>query len=551
MSKNFKHQSYRPFSNVFNRRSSAFEEVPRTHEYASDILTAQDEMFKNHFKAKKSPRALPLPNDALFESTKALPSDNRTTPQPSTSPLGTGAEISAPVPRPSSPFKGSQSTSNVDNPKPSSMQLVEDHLLSKVFIKRLYGAVYLFNGKYYAPLTEQDFSILVRRESDNGIISLLKTYSAFKDAYRFLMSNPDIEFRDYDKMNIRFRTVIAFKNTLLDARTGETFTHDPDYPVFFGTNANYIKFPDDTPYWDQFVQSISMGDAQTVRLIHQMLGYLLLQGNDGKVFFVLATAPNSGKSLLGQFISSLFPNEYVAHNAINDFSGKFSLGSLWKTIINVSMDLPQSTLNADTVSLIKTITGDTLITTEEKYMPRSTALNRCKLVFGTNSRISISLPDTAFWERLIIVPFLHEIPRNERIYDLLEHLLDEKDHILSKCVPYVKELIKQNYDFTIPAASMQMKAEWCANTSNTIESFFAKHCRIITNGENCTKIPVQEMFDKYCSYCEEFQLPLSVTDCKQFSTIVSKLYPALCKHKHRMDGHKSPISVFTNLQYYN
>lgn len=429
--------------------------------------------------------------------------------------------------------------------KRNTMQIMEDHLLSKVSIRRLYGGIYLYNGKYYIPLTEQDYSILIRRKSDDGIISILKNYRAFSDGYRFLSSNPDIEFDNYVTDSIRFKTFIAFENTLLDARTGKQYKHNPDYPVFFGVNACYVNRPTNTPCWDAFLHSASNGDEKIKQLIYEMLGYLLLQGNDGKCFFVLATAPNSGKSLMGDFIGELFPDAYISHMAINDFGERFSLGGLWKTLVNVSMDLPQSTLSTNTVSLIKTLTGDSKITAEEKYMPKCTALNRLKLVFGTNSRISISAPDSAFWDRVIIVPFLNEIPRKKRISDLLSHFIAEKDDILSKSIPYVTKLIEKNYDFVIPDAAIAMKWEWSGNIGDSIGNFFTEYC-VIT--DTACGISVQELFDCYQEYCLAKSILISISDVANFSKIITQRYQQVKKGKHRVDGKSNPVSVFENVK---
>lgn len=432
--------------------------------------------------------------------------------------------------------------------KRSSMQIVEDHLLSKVFIRRLYGAIYLFTGKYYGPLTEQDYTVLLRRESDDKLISILKTYRQFSDAYRFLSSNPDIEFKDYDRDSARYKTFAVFENVLVDARTGIQYDHDPNYPVFFGVNANYKQEPDETPYWDYFVESVSQGDKKIRKLLHEMLGYLLLQGNDGKCFFVLATAPNSGKSLFGEFIGLLFPDEYVSHLAIDNLSDRFALGRLWKTKVNVSMDLPQSRLNEKTVSLVKTITGDSKIETEEKYMPISTALNCCKLVFGTNSQISITTPDRAFWDRVIVVPFLHEIPRKERRTDLLSHLLEEKDDILSKCIPYVQKLIERNYEFTIPEVSAVMKDTWSGNTGDAIGKFFAQHCEISDGSEG---IALKDLYKCFLDFCHRNRLAPDVEDDRNFSRQLQLRYSEITQKKRRISGAKNPVSVFENVNYYS
>lgn len=430
----------------------------------------------------------------------------------------------------------------------SNMQIVEDHLLSKVSIRRLYGGIYLYNGHYYGPLTEQDYLILLRRKSDDGLLSILKTYRAFSDGYRFLSTNPDIEFKDYDSTSILYKTFIAFENVLLDARTGEKYKHNPHYPVFFGTNVLYTDKPADTPYWDAFLESTSQGDKSIKKLIYEMLGYLLLQGNSGKCFFVLATAPNSGKSLLGDFIGSIFQDAYVSHMAIDEFGDRFSLGGLWKTALNISMDLPQSTLTTRTVSLIKTLTGDSKITSEEKYMPKCTALNRLKLIFGTNSRIAISAPDAAFWDRVIIVPFLHEVPKQERIPDLLSHLISERDDIFSKSIPYVTKLIKRNYEFTLPDVAAKMKQEWSGSSADALREFFSEYCSVTDTGSG---IAVQEIFTLYQEYCNAQNIINTVTDTANFSKQVKQRFPNVVTSKRRIAGHKNPVSVFENIEYLN
>lgn len=122
--------------------------------------------------------------------------------------------------------------SKISNTGKSVMQITEDHMLSKVYIKRLYGAIYLYNDKCYLPLTEQEYLTLMRRESDDELLSQLKSYRAFSDAYKFLVINPDIEFDQHNKSILQFKTIIVFENMLLDAKNGSRFDHNQEYPVF-------------------------------------------------------------------------------------------------------------------------------------------------------------------------------------------------------------------------------------------------------------------------------------------------------------------------------
>lgn len=435
--------------------------------------------------------------------------------------------------------------SNIPNTGKSTMQITEYHMLSKVNLKKLFGAIYLYNDKCYLPLTEQEYLILMRHESDDELLSILKSYRAFSDAYRFLAINPDIEFEQYSKSILQFKTVIVFENMLLDAKSGSRLEHNENYPVFFGTNIYYHAKPRNTPYWDKYLESVSQGDKKIKDLIYEMLGYLLLQGNDGKCFFVLAAASNSGKSVLGEFISSAFSDNYVSHLAIDDFGKRFSLGSLWRTALNVSMDLPQSTLSTDTVSLIKTLTGDFKVTAEEKYAPKFTAINRIKLVFGTNSGISISAPDPAFWNRVIIVPFQYEIPRPQRNPDLLLHLMDEKDDIFSKSIPYVTKLIERNYEFTIPDISNTMKCSWSRNEGDPLGDFFLKYCEITEEG---SKTAVQTVYDRYKKYCTAQGIADTISDIATFSKAIRQRNPEIKIKKCRVKEYENPVSAFQNVK---
>lgn len=75
----------------------------------------------------------------------------------------------------------------------------------------------------------------------------------------------------------------------------------------------YSHQPGGCPYFEQYLEQVSGGDESIKRLIWEMIGYLLVPDMAAKVFFVLQGVGDSGKSLLGNLISSLFNPEAVSH----------------------------------------------------------------------------------------------------------------------------------------------------------------------------------------------------------------------------------------------
>ena len=77
----------------------------------------------------------------------------------------------------------------------------------------------------------------------------------------------------------------------------------------------------DCPHFDQFLKDISGGDEEVIELILQIIGYIMMQNSSLKKFFLFATEPDTGKSVLGDFIASLFPFDCTFRVQLSDFNG--------------------------------------------------------------------------------------------------------------------------------------------------------------------------------------------------------------------------------------
>lgn len=131
------------------------------------------------------------------------------------------------------------------------------------------------------------------------------------------------------------------------------------------------------------------------------LGYIFTQSLDAKAFFIMGHTPNSGKSLLGKFISCLYEEKYISTIALSDFNGDFSMGTLVGAAVNISLDLPSSRLSLIAVSKLKMLTGGDMITINEKYVPQFKYQNRAKFIFASNHPLKLVEDDEVFWERVV------------------------------------------------------------------------------------------------------------------------------------------------------
>lgn len=295
------------------------------------------------------------------------------------------------------------------------------------------------------------------------------------------------------------RHCIVFSNYVYDVKHDKVYDFSKEYPFLFNVNAKYVpnSIERSTPNFDNFIKRISGGCKEIKELILQMIGYVAMHSMDAKCFFLLGTAPDSGKSLLGEFIARLFDEEFVGTIPLTELGRRFALGSLWKHAVNISTDLPTRSLTEQEVSQIKMVTGEKRVNTEEKYEPTGTTYLHCKCIYASNGRISLKTYDRAFWDRVIFVPFLHSIPKEEQDRNLLDKLLGEQDGIVTKAAIAARKLIGNNFIFNIPKVAKDILDEWSQESRDSITRFLENECVIDCD---CSIFSC-DLYEKYKEFC--------------------------------------------------
>lgn len=270
-----------------------------------------------------------------------------------------------------------------------------------------------------------------------GAPNMLKHIASYVEAL------PDIEDTPLEDSFL-----ICVRNGVYNLRTNRLSPHDPRY--FFTCRIEANIRPDialTCPVFDNFLNVITGCNQELIARIWKMMGYLLTSDTKAKKFFILQGVGNSGKSVLGNLISSLINKESVCNSSIFQFEGQFATSLLQQKRLNISMDLPNKRMNAQAMGIVKMITGQDSIMVEEKYKAATSYKGNCKLVFGSNHPLNFDTSDEAFASRIVLIPFGNAVPKQAQDPNLLQKLESEKSAIVVRALHAYCGLVANGYQF--------------------------------------------------------------------------------------------------------
>lgn len=423
-----------------------------------------------------------------------------------------------------------------DKGLPSLFQCGES-LKAKVGIVRYQNNLYYFNGLCYDILTSKIVVKLYQNKVD-PTISGERSLRSILQLYDFLCldeSLPTLEYRD----NLR---IAVLQNGVYHVESGVLKDHSPKRLTFSYLNANYTD-SGKCKHFRRFLDDVTRGDKTLQERIWQSLGYILMQTTEGKFFFLMGEARDSGKSLLGNFIQSLYPEEYVSNITLNELNKDFSLAPLVGKAVNISLDLPATKLNGSAVSLLKMATGGDTLLINEKYVPKFNYRNRAKFIFATNYPVSLGEDDDAFWARMVYLPFDFTVPKAKQNPNLPELLNEERDEIVSEALRHAKVLVKNNFRFPTTELIENRMQEWRGKRSSSIEGFVAEQC--VLSDDSPGEL-VSRLYEAYQNYC--FDVGATAASYIAFKNFLE--HEMGLHHAKIRDG-GNPQSAFRGIQLMN
>lgn len=300
-------------------------------------------------------------------------------------------------------------------------------------------------------------------------------------------------------------------NGLLNYMTGELKDHSEKNYFTYSINAEYLE--DDSeiscPVFEYFCKTslapLNPPDKETAqriiaekrRLLLEFIGYICSNNTSGKCALFFKDEPDSGKSIIINFISMLFQPELISNIPLHKLADRFNKAELFGRKLNVAGEIQGKRLSE--ISIFKSVTGGDSISTEFKGKDPFSFTPKCKLLFAGNA-----LPDTteadatkAFCNRLIVLLFNHSIPKDKQDKDLLNKLWLERNSIFTLAVYALRDLHLRNFRFTLPLES-QIFLQSFAERGNSLQTFI-RDCCIISPQARVHNSVLHAAYKKYCA----------------------------------------------------
>lgn len=355
------------------------------------------------------------------------------------------------------------------------------------------------NAHYYK-LVDQDDVIGLYRYYIDPTLNDAPNLRCFNDLYRCIKTDPSLK-----------RTIDFEQETYCPLQDGIYFFHNgqicredhsPKHITFTCLKASRIP-PKKTaeerratcPSFIKFIEDTSGNDEDVRNRILMALGYLLVDTKRGKFFFLAGFKPNTGKSLLFNFIQRLYPPDAVSNLPVGDLGGRFESEALLHSRINISLDLPQEPLSASAVAKLKQITGGDTVEVQRKGKTSKKLDHPVKLVFASNSRLRLKKYDKAFWNRLIYLPFENTVANEDP--DLSEKFWNERDGIVSLLLLYAKKLEGLDYKFP-EILEDSAKFPISKNPVDFVQNFIDDCCETGNSDFYCPISKLKHVYKQYC-----------------------------------------------------
>lgn len=408
-------------------------------------------------------------------------------------------------------FKKKEGPSSGSNDFPSAK--CAEQIVATSFLHREGGELYIFfeSGGYYRKLEKGALSVLIDEKVGREIRKANKA-KAYGEIEKFLKSDIRLEVRDVNRLPLN---IWAFRRQFLDITSGQVMGNNGQFYIHSALQCDY--FPQaECPVFEAFLEAVSGGDPILVEVLWETLGYILSADNSAKAFFALIGPKDTGKSLFANIVSKFFPDDAISLLGASDFSGKFNVCELKGKRLNECMDLPDVPLSPVAVGKIKALTGGDIVRSDVKYRSSVTFRSEAKLLFGSNSLLRTEVPDQAFTDRLITIPFSYPVPKEHQDKQLEEKITCELSGIVNKAIAAYLRLRGNNYIFP----EIEGLENWDQNYDfdQIVLSFAKQEC--VFSSE--VRVSTEELFHAFSLFCQRTRV--GIIQKNDFSARFNRLF---------------------------
>lgn len=311
-------------------------------------------------------------------------------------------------------------------------------------------------------------------------------YSSFCDELTITKTDREI--------NARPKHWIHFKNGYFDYKTQTWHDHDPNYYDLHVLPWEFdpIKYPySNHPIFDSVFNADTMGDADTLKMTLQYIGYCMTLDTSLQKFLFVVGIGGSGKSTLLRMVEEIIGRDNCCSIGLQELSEPFGKCDLHLKQMNIRSDLPLTALKE--IDAVKQLTGEDTISANVKFKDRISFKSYARLLFCANDiPLNNSDRSNALYRRLMIVK-MNTVPQKPDPY-LSDKLHGEIPNIISHII---RALVLSGGTIEESNSSKELVKEVYKN-SDSVEAFIEDYC-IRDADARIDRVLLYNEYERYCS----------------------------------------------------
>lgn len=227
-----------------------------------------------------------------------------------------------------------------------------------------------------------------------------------------------LEVKIPDDENVLMQeNLIAFRNGVLNFKTGELLPFSPEYLV-----TNMIPWDYNPEAYSELMDStldkISCHDKEIRMLLEECAGYCLFRKNKLQKSFILTGEGSNGKSTFLESLKCMLGRQNYSALDLGELDDRFSTVMMTGKLANIGDDISNEFLNGKTLAVFKKIVTANDIKAESKGQDAFTFKPFTKLLFSANNIPRMkSQGFSAIKRRILIIPFNAKFSKDDDDYN--------------------------------------------------------------------------------------------------------------------------------------
>lgn len=291
--------------------------------------------------------------------------------------------------------------------------------------------------------------------------------------------------------------LVPCRNGLLDLRERRVY---PPTPRLFATQvlgAPWEPMAQAPTAWLAFLESIWGDDAESIRALQQMLGYLISSDTGFQKLFAIVGPKRSGKGTIGRVLKALVGEDSVVNPTLGSLERPFGMAPLVGKSVAVIGDarLGGRADQATVVERLLSISGEDPISIDRKNRDPINVRLRTRVVLLSNELPRLYDTSGALASRFLILQTKKSF-LGEEDFGLEAKLMAELPGILRWAVDGYHDLMESGR-FISPLASEQAQADLEA-ISSPMKVFIEDICAVGPGRQ----IECGDLYQRWAQWCE-------------------------------------------------